>query len=93
MGPVYDGENIVFYHKDFSNCTFWNETLQTGNWNKKVQENLTSSGDYKYHLKKMKEAKEDKSKKIPKDVDFWNNERARKNENMFSDGQKASEKR
>ena len=76
MGPVYDGENIVFYHKDFSNCTFWNENLQTANWNKKVKESLTESADYKY------------GKDRPKEQDFWNKEMQRKNEVMFSDKQK-----
>ena len=47
MGPVYDDENIVFYHKDFSNWTFWNENLVTGNWNKKVKASLTESAYFK----------------------------------------------
>ena len=78
MGPVYDGENIVFYHKDFSNCIFWNENLRTANWNKKVKESLTESADYKY------------GKDRPKEQDFWNKEMQRKNEVMFSDKQKVN---
>ena len=80
IGPVYDGENIVFYHKDFSNCTFWNENLLTGNWNEKVQESLTESADYQYV--------KDRPKVFEKQQDFWNKEMQRKNEVMFSDKQK-----
>ena len=84
MGPVYDGENIIFYHKDFSNCTFWNEHLTTANWNREVQESITKSEEYKWFQKKIQEGRKPKST----EVEFWNTEKAKKNNNMFPEKHK-----
>lgn len=76
IGPVYDGENIVFYYKDMTQMPFWMEKQKRGNWNQSLKETIEKSDHYK------------RTNDKPKAKEMWDQEKERKNVAMFSDASK-----